>query len=157
MTLYFDQVEFLIDLFDEHKKKLYVTMRKNGYRMEQIMQFTTGYSLLVNSCREYCKHILMGECTVFRLPESSKYRMVAFNSNDSLAVSLDDVLDDVLTSDEYSDWELNGIKYAVALAKFYIKYIVFGDDHDVDDIYVEIPDKDDPDSYDWAEHGLDDI
>lgn len=141
------QLMFFTELWDEYKKKLYLRMRKDCYTMDNIASFINGYSIVTNECFEYVMDKVYKNGDIF-------YTVMIDNCDKAIAI-LDTIVNNIhntyITS---NDWEKIGIKYAICLAKYYIKNVIFGDDTEVEELYMDIPDKDDPDSYDWEEHGL---
>ena len=137
-----------INLFDDHKKTLYLQMRKDEYPMETIMDFITGYSIITNEFSDYLMNKMFSNNSFFYETAIDGYQdaMKLFKS------ITDRVHNEYITS---NDWEKIGMKYALCLARYYIKFVIFGDDMDVDDIYMEIPDKTYPENYNWEDRGYD--
>ena len=139
MDLKLNMVKLFLDLFDGYKEKLYLIMRKNKYSMKQILDFISGYSTVVVKCENY----------VYETYVDTDYFNVA------KLTDLMDVFNDAIstmTCIDYKEWEIIGVKYAICLANYYINNVINGDIDEVEELYLE-PDKDNPDTYDWEEHG----
>lgn len=141
---------FFVDLFDDYKKKVYVQMRKDKYSMNNITSFINGYSIVTHHCYEYAISKSYKDGDIFW--------NAAFNNKDEAIKMINIIVNNIhnfyLTSNQ---WEKIGIKYALCLAKFYIENVIFGDDTIVeeDELYLCVPEEDDPDSYDWEMRGFD--
>lgn len=156
MKIHINDANFLINLFDKHKDKLYVHMRKDGYSINDTLNFINGYMLVVDHCNQFILNIVMGsgynlECN---------FKTILFEDCDAMIDRFNKIINGVnkvIKKYEPEKWEMIGVKYAICLATFYIKSILFGNDTYVeDDLYISIPDKNDPDSYDWECRGWDD-
>ena len=125
-------------------------MRQNGYSMDKIMSFINGYSCLVERADNYIFNISYGKvCNNYN-------NAILFNDYDEVLEILDGIIHNF--TEKYTslnEWERIGFKYAICLSKFYMKNVIFGDDTCVDNMYMNIPDKDDPESYDWESYGWD--
>lgn len=153
MRLTINQTEFLIELFDRYKTKLYTHMRKNEYPIDKILEFINGYTAVTGNCYEYITDIIMGKGYM----TSDKTNFLLFNSREEMIEELNKIvikLDYVFRTS--TQWEKIGIKYAICFATFYINDILFGNDMDVeDDLYMDIPDINYPQCYAWEDRGFD--
>lgn len=140
MDLKLNMVNLFLDLFDRYKEKLYLIMRKNKYSMDQILDFISGYSTVVSRCENYIYETYL-DTDYFNIAKLTDL-MDVFNDTISTMTCID-----------YKEWEIIGVKYAICLANYYINNVINGDIDEVEDLYLDIPDKDKPDSYDWEEHG----
>lgn len=151
MQITINETNFLIDLFNEHKKILYVHMRKNGYEMDNMLNFINGYTVVTDHCTNFVVGIEMGEGYTIE----SGFESVIFSSYDDILTTLDKIVDKInkfMRNYSYNKWEKIGIKYAIYLARYYIENVLYGNYTDVaneDFLYISIPENDDPDSYDW--------
>ena len=152
MVIYINEAEFLITLFREYKEKLYVAMRKDNYPMEQILRFINGYSIICDACyEEYMDVITNSGCNI----NLSIGEVFCDGCHEALGILLEIVDECIPAFHNAGKWERIGMMYASCLAKYYIKNVIFGNDTEVEGgLYMDIPDKDDPDSYDWEEHEL---
>lgn len=161
MKLTIEQVTFLVELFGKYHDKLYIQMRKMGYNINDIMSFVNGYRY---AWRRYSVFMTMHNKSsanenggLFYMPLLSDTYTTSYNNIDELISDIDGI--EMLIADSIKDhkdeWEVIGIKYAVALSKFYIKCVLSGKDTEVEDgLYMDIPDKDNPSLYDWSEHEI---
>lgn len=151
MKVTINEVNFLIDLFDKYREELYISMRYDKYKINDILSFINGYTVVV----DYCSSCVMDEIMSKGHNPVSNFKTVLFNNYDEMNKAFEEkVINNVFNLiDKYNKWEAIGIRYAICLVKFYIENIVFGDYDEFDITYINIPDKDNPESYDWEEHG----
>ncbi len=151
MSLSFNLVNFLLKTLSDYKSKLYIKMRQDNYPMDKILNFLNGYMAVEDLCFHYMDNIsceLYGPIDNPIIFEGYTDIMNAFENN---------VINYINNhcKDNYSGWETLGIKYAICLINCYIKYVIYGDDTEVCDFYLNIPDKNNPNSYEWNERGWD--
>jgi hypothetical protein len=153
MVITMNKLNFMSDLFSEYKNKLYTYMRKGKYPIDNIMSFINGYSLVDDKIACYCIDIAMSTANGI----TERFEDVIFNDYTDLLKIMDEKIIYSVKYMEYNykdQWEKIGVKYALNLAKFYIKFVLSGYYNEVTNgIYINIPDKDNPESYDWEEHG----
>ena len=158
MELTFNQCNFLLDLLKSYKNNLYLEMRKQNYLMENILQFISGYELMCDWISYHLTRIkkeVIELKSVFHIPPFSDYQVVIFGNEDD-AVNFITNMVYLINNGDYSKWEDTGMKYVLCLAKYYIQYVLTGKDTDMTPgyLYIELPDKDNPEEYDWEEHGI---
>lgn len=155
MHININQTNFLIDLFDKYREKIYLYMRRDGYEINDILSFINGYTIIVEYCYRYSMNNIMGS----GYDPISSFKTPVFSKCTEMIATIDNIANDINKSlNQCNQWEEIGIKYAVCLAKFYIKHVLFGNDNEVaegDFLYVELPDRDEPELYDWVYYGYD--
>lgn len=149
MKITINQANFLIDLLDRHKETLYRYMRICKYPMNDILSFINGVTFVQDHCSRYVMDIVMYRgYNIIR-----NFEDIVFIDYDDINKTLEKILLYKDTIDQACKWEQIGIKYTVCLIKFYMEHVVFGTYDIVNSIYLPLPNKDDPDSYDWELHG----
>lgn len=151
MKVTINEVNFLIDLLDKYKQELYIYMRDDQYPMSNILSFINGYTVVV----DYCSNCIMDIIMTKGYNPISNFKTILFNNCDEMNKAFEEkVVNNIFNLvDKYNKWEAVGIKYAICLVKFYTNNIVFGNCSIIDCTYLDIPNKDDPDSYNWEERG----
>ena len=159
MKLTIEQTTFLMELFGKYHDKLYIQMRKMGYKINDIMSFVNGYR---HVWKHYLSHLNMHNKSIidekvgmFYTPLCDLY-ITSYENIDEI-IDYIDSMENVIANNinDKDKWEAIGIRYAVALSKFYVQCVLSGKDTEVEDeLYMDIPDKEDPDSYDWSERGI---
>lgn len=151
MQITIGQAKFLIKLLDDYKDNVYIHMRKNGYNINDTLDFINGYSVVVSMCY----NCIVDTIDIINYDDIDTLRYIIFNSCDDAIKELQKITKNALGSCILKLWEIYGIKYAICLARFYIVDVLSGKDTEVEDelLYMNIPDKDNPVSYNWEEHG----
>lgn len=142
------------NLFGDYRNKLYLHMRKNKYSLENVLHFIDGYTTIVELCGSYLLDIEMGDSGFDAI---SNINSVLFNNKSEMLEAFKTAIKPIYKSScEYSEWQIIGMKYAICLAKYYIIHVLYGDDTEVEeDLYIDIPDNDKPNSFDWKARGWD--
>lgn len=146
MKIIINDVNFFIDLLTRHKETLYTRMRFCKYPMKDILSFLNGVTFVEDRCSIYVMNNIVQD-----------FDDVLFTNYDEVNEALEKTFMHKNTIKQASKWEEIGIKYAVCLIKFYMEHVVFGTYNIVNTsgLYLDLPDKNDPDSYDWKLHGWD--
>lgn len=181
MVIYINEANFLIDLLDKFKSKAYIYMRDEEYSMDNMLNFINGYSLVVEYCYCYVSDACINTDYAAYDP-ATNFKNPIFKNYDETIKALDEIVSNCkMVLKKCNQWNIIGIKYAICLAKFYIKNVIFSDDieaenritHGIrliksyikdalfgdyteveeDGLYMDIPDEDDPDDYDWESCG----
>lgn len=152
MIITINKMNFLFNLFSNYKEKIFTHMRKDRYTIHDIMNFINGYMLVEDKIAQYTIDIEMQNNSV-----AERFECPIFTDCADLLRTIDDKIIYSIKYMEYDyedEWEKIGVKYALNLIKFYIENVLSGFDNELPDgLYFDIPDKDDPESYDWEEHG----
>ena len=147
MNLKLNSVLFLIKLLEDSRTELYIKMRDENYSMWQILDFVNGYTSVIRSCDRIV-------CDKVHTPD--RYDEIIFEDYSDMMNSFDVLLRIIYDDkDSYSGWEILGAKYALCLIKYYIIHVIFGDVTEVCDLYLSLPDRYEPNSYEWDERGWD--
>lgn len=133
MQININKTHFLVGLFENYSNTLYRRMRKNKYKINDILDFIDGYLTVVNKCNEYI------------IDASMAGKNIAFDNYRDLIIVLSKVTTSVQKDTEYNYWQIAGMDYAYDLANYYIKSVLFGNDDELDEDdfpYISLPDKD---------------
>lgn len=153
MKLTINEVNFLIDLLEKYRENLYIYMRDDQYPISDTLSFINGYTVVT----DYCSAAIMDVVMTNGYNPVANFKTVLFNNYEEMNKVFEErVVNNIFNLVyKYNKWEAIGIKYAICLIKFYIENIVFGDCKIIDCTYLDLPDKDNPESYDWEEHRWD--
>ena len=142
----------LADLFARYSKKLYAYMRNEKYSIDIILNFVTGYTIVTDTCSKYLFDIIMSEGFDIK----SEINVIVFQDSNE-AINFLNTTEKNLTAglDSYNEWIKYGVRYAICLAKYYILFVLTGKDTEMPEgLYMNIPDKDHTEDYDWDEHNF---
>lgn len=148
LNLKLNQVFFLIKLLEDARTEIYIKMREDKYSMNQMLDFINGYTNVTIACRKAATNHI----------DNTEYNpnQIVFESYTDTMNTFDLLIGMICDDkDAYTGWEILGAKYALCLIKFYIQNVLFGDDTEVDDMYLSLPDKNNPNSYEWDTRGWD--
>lgn len=149
MRITLNTANFLVNLFTEYRNKIYIHMRKNNYSLQNILEFINGYTTVVELCGHYLLNVEMS----YGCNPITNTINILFETKDEMICVFEKSIEPIY-KEEYSKWEYIGIKYAICLANYYINHILYGNDTEYEDeLYMHIPNNDDPDSYDWEARG----
>ena len=154
MEVTINKANFLIDLFDKYRESLYISMRCDHYEMSDILNFINGYTLVFEYCSSYVVDSIMAK----GYNPISNFNIVLFNTYEEMIKALEKVTvnnNAIKALINYDKWEIIGIKYAICLAKLYIKNIFSDNYFPYEHYYLHIPDKNNPEDYNWEEYGWD--
>ena len=149
MNLNVRLLAFLLDLLENYRRDIFIKMRKDGHPIEQILAFIDGYTGIYSTCHIAIKDPeYNGECLFLDT--------IVFEDYNDIMNTYDIIINKVREDKHrYIGWEMLGAKYALCLIKFYIEFVLYGNDTEVCDFYLTIPDKNNPNSYHWDECGWD--
>lgn len=157
MKLTIKQCDFLLELLKSYRNNLYMEMRKQKYQMEDILQFISGYELMCDWMifdLEPTKKKMLDSKFTFT-PSIYDYDIVLFENEEDVVKYVSGMVRLATIYNNKPKWSVMGIRYALCLAKYYTEFVLTGKDTELPDgLYMELPDKDNPDEYDWEAHGI---
>ena len=147
VTINLSQANFLCNLFGNYRDKLYYHMVKNNYPMQNTLDFISGYTAIAELCGKYLMDIEMRN----GFDPVTNSKCVLFNNANEMISAMEVAIKAIYDRTDYPEWEEIGHKYARSFAMFYITCGLFGEQFEIEEgLYQDIPDKEDPDSYEWV-------
>ena len=150
MSLCINKISFLLKLLENYKFDIYVKMREDGYSINQILDFIDGYSLVLEEAYKAAFN------NIPHHEDDQDLTTIVFEDHSDFLKAYDVLINNICKKKYmYDGWSIIGAKYILCLIRYYMNNVIYGNIDEVEDFYLNIPNKDNPNSYEWDERDWD--